>query len=357
MVVDVFPEVKRIAVVRGGGLGDLMFAYPALTALQAAYPQASITLIGSELHRRLLDGRPGPVSDVRVAEPALDGTEEQAEFFTQMREQKFDLAVQLHGGGRNSNPFLLRLGARHTVGTKTPDAPALERTLPYVYYQHEMLRALEVVALAGATTAEIEPVIAVESTETEAAARIVGTEDYPLLVVHPGATDPRRRWPIEHFAHVTAAAVEDGWRVVIVGAEEDVEDAQAIVDGVRAVNPSDLGDRVQSLAGRLSLGELLGAFTIAEVVVGNDSGPRHLAAAAGAPTVGIYWVGNALNAAPLSRARHRVLMSWVTRCAVCGIDVTQVGWTAERCPHDPSLVAEVSPESVYAEVRALAAGQ
>lgn len=357
MVEDVFADVERIAVVRGGGLGDLMFAYPALTALQAAYPQASITLIGSELHRRLLDGRSGPISEVLVAEPRCEGAAEHEAFFAQMRSRRFDLAVQMHGGGKNSNPFLLGLGARHTVGTKTPDAPALERTLPYVYYQHEMLRGLEVVALAGAVAAEIEPVIAVAEAETAAAERIIGSGPGPLLAVHPGAADPRRRWPTEHFAHLVAAAVEDGWRVVVVGAAEDVEDAQAIVDGVRAINPAELGDRVQSLAGRLSLGELLGAFTIAEVVVGNDSGPRHLAAAAGARTVGIYWVGNALNAAPLSRTRHRVLMSWVTRCAVCGIDVTQVGWTAERCSHDPSLVAEVSPESVYAEVRALAAGQ
>ncbi|WP_209370673.1 glycosyltransferase family 9 protein [Brevibacterium renqingii] len=356
MVEDVFPDVERVAVVRGGGLGDLMFAYPALTALQAAYPHASITLIGSELHRRLLDGRSGPISEVCVAEPLLDGSEEQEAFFAQMRARGFGLAVQLHGGGKNSNPFLLRLGAEHTIGTKTPDAPDLERTLPYVYYQHEMLRALEVVGLAGASTARIEPVIAVEAAETAAAERIIGTGPQPLLIVHPGATDPRRRWPVEHFAQLTVAAVEDGWRVALVGAVEDVEDAQVIVDAARAGLAPELGDRVDSHAGRLSLAELLGAFTCAEVVVGNDSGPRHLAAAAGAKTVGIYWVGNALNAAPLSRRRHRVLMSWVTRCTVCGVDVTQVGWTAERCTHDPSLVAEVAPESVYDEIRALAAG-
>ena len=46
-----------------------------------------------------------------------------------MRARRFDLAVQVHGGGRYSNPFLLRLGARHTVGTRTPDAAELERTL------------------------------------------------------------------------------------------------------------------------------------------------------------------------------------------------------------------------------------
>ena len=73
-----------------------------------------------------------------------------------MEHEEFDLAVQLHGGGRFSNPFLLRLGARHTVGSRTEDAAPLERTIPYTYYQHEPLRGLEVVGLAGAPPVWLE---------------------------------------------------------------------------------------------------------------------------------------------------------------------------------------------------------
>ncbi len=83
----------------------------------------------------------------------------------------------------------------------------------------------------------------------------------------------------------------------------------------------------------------------ADVMVGDDSGPRHLAVAVGTPTVGVFWFGNVVNAGPIDRGRHRVHMSFVTRCPVCGVDVTQVGWTAERCEHDPSYVDEVQPEA------------
>ena len=65
-LLDPFPNVERIAVLRGGGLGDLMFAYPALSALSAAYPEASITLLGVPLHAELLRNRPGPVAEVEV---------------------------------------------------------------------------------------------------------------------------------------------------------------------------------------------------------------------------------------------------------------------------------------------------
>ncbi len=93
----------------------------------------------------------------------------------------------------------------------------------------------------------------------------------------------------------------------------------------------------------------------ADVMVGDDSGPRHLAVAVGTPTVGVFWFGNVVNAGPFDRGRHRVHMSFVTRCPVCGIDVTQVGWTAERCEHDPSFVDEVTPEVVLSDVEDLLA--
>ncbi|WP_162149028.1 glycosyltransferase family 9 protein, partial [Arthrobacter sp. H41] len=199
-VLERFRNVHRIAVLRGGGLGDLMFALPAVEALKAAYPEAVITLLGTGLHAALLKDRPGPISRVAILPPAegvRPGIPDAAaveKFFTRMVREEFDLAVQLHGGGRNSNPFLLRLKARHTVGTRTADAAALERTIPYVYYQHEVFRALEVVGLAGAEPQSLEPRIQVTPEESAAATDRLG-DAAPLVSIHPGATDARRRWP------------------------------------------------------------------------------------------------------------------------------------------------------------------
>ncbi|WP_421014307.1 glycosyltransferase family 9 protein, partial [Glutamicibacter creatinolyticus] len=167
-----FESIGSIAVLRGGGLGDLLFAMPAIHALAATYPQARITLLGTPLHAELLAGRPGPVDEVAVlpfaegvrpggsGDTAADAQQVQ-DFLARMREREFDLAVQVHGGGRFSNPFLLELGAKHTVGTRTEDAAELERTIPYHYYQHEVLRALEVAGMAGATTTALTPRIEV----------------------------------------------------------------------------------------------------------------------------------------------------------------------------------------------------
>ncbi|MFC3299586.1 glycosyltransferase family 9 protein [Arthrobacter agilis] len=359
-VLPPFEDVRRIAVLRGGGLGDLMFALPAIAALKARYPGADITLLGMPGHAALLEGRPGPVS--RVVElpyspgvrpgGAVDGTADAdaVDAFFEGLAGSFDLAVQLHGGGRNSNPFLLRLGARHTIGTRTPDAPGLERTIPYVYYQHEVFRALEVVGLAGAVPVDLEPRVAVTPAEAARAAELTGTG--PVLALHPGATDARRRWPAASFAEIAVRAAADGCEVVVVGDAGDAAAAEEIVRIARATSPS---ADVRSLAGQLSLGDLAGILDRSAVMVGNDSGPRHLAQAVGTPTIGVYWIGNVINAGAIGRSLHRVHFSWISQCPVCGVDVTQVGWTAQRCEHDDSFVATVQPEAVYADVAELRA--
>lgn len=90
------PGVRRIAVLRANGIGDYVVAEPAVTALRVAYPDGEITVLGAA-HTRAL------VEHVR------------------QRSRADDLAVQLHGGGRHSNPLLARLGARLTAGR--PDGP------------------------------------------------------------------------------------------------------------------------------------------------------------------------------------------------------------------------------------------
>ena len=348
-ILEKFERVRRIAVLRGGGLGDLLFALPAIAALRSAYPDATVTVLGTPIHQELAAGTAGPAYDVRVlpfAEGIRPGPEDRTDleaFFAQMNGESLDLAVQLHGGGRFSNPFLLRLGARHTVGARTPDAARLERNLPYAYYQHEPLRALEVAGLAGAPPAGLEARLRPLDRYAAGLKPLLGGES-AVVVIHPGATDPRRRWPARSFGEVAAACAADGARVLVVGTRDEEDLAAAVVEAAASA-------QVTSLAGELELGALASLLAAATVLVGNDSGPRHLAQALGTPTVGLYWAGNVINAGPLGRSQHRVHVSWLTHCPECGADITQIGWTAPRCPHESPLVAGISVDAVYQDVR------
>jgi ADP-heptose:LPS heptosyltransferase len=349
-VLEKLPDITKIAVLRGGGLGDLLFALPALAALRAAYPEAALTLLGTPLHQELLDSTDGPVRDVRVlpfAEGVRPGPEDAGDvdrFFREMASEKFDLAIQVHGGGRFSNPFLRRLGARYSAGLRTADAADLDRSVPYVYYQHEPLRALEVVGLVGAPPVALEARLRPLPEFAAQAQSLLGGGAAPVVAIHPGASDPRRRWPAELFGEVAAACAADGCRVLVVGAAEDKDLASQVVDAA-------CSREVTSVAGQLDLGPLAALLSRCNVLLGNDSGPRHLAQALGTPTVGLYWVGNLINAGPLGRSLHRAHLSWVTRCPDCGSDLTQVGYTSVRCPHDPSLLAAIRPEDVLADLR------
>jgi ADP-heptose:LPS heptosyltransferase len=145
---------------------------------------------------------------------------------------------------------------------------------------------------------------------------------------------------------VATALAEQGCRVAVVGHGPD--DARAAAD-IAANSPA------VDLVGALDMKAMVGVLARARLVVANDSGPRHLAAALGTPTVGIYWVGNVINAGPLLRARHRIGVSFRQSCPVCGVNQASVG--TERCEHDDSFVADVTVQEVLAHATDLLQGR
>ncbi len=334
-------DVRKIAVLRANYLGDFIFCLPALDALRSAYPDAEIVLLANPWHEAFLAGRPGPIDRVVVVppqegvriEPGMPGDPEELDrFFKQMEQERFDLAIQIHGGGRYSNPFTLRLRARTTAGLRSPDAAPLDLWAPYVYYQSEVFRFLEVVSLVGAVPVSIEPHLTVTEQDLSEARSVV-PDDAPLVALHPGANDTRRQWPPEKFAALGDALAAAGARVVVTGTEPERELVQAVVGTMRC--------EAQDLCRRLSLRGLAGLLSRCAVVVSNDSGPLHLAGAVGAATVGIYWCGNLINAGPITRVRHRPAISWRLACPVCGVDCTR-----DSCVHRDSFVADVTVREV-----------
>jgi ADP-heptose:LPS heptosyltransferase len=343
----VVADVREIAVLRASGMGDFVFALPALVALSAAYPDARVTLLGLPWHAELLDGRPGPVHRVVVLPPIPGISAPQCDqgpvgqpsspwVRALLGPEPVDLALQLHGGGRASNPFVRSLGARVTVGSASLDAVALDRTVSYQYLQHEVLRLLEVVGLVGATPLGIAPCLAVTEEDRALSSSVLLGPRYAVLV--PGAGDPRRCWSTEDFAAVGDRLASRGRSVAIVGGAADRERCHAVADDMR--------HRGHVLApGAGGLGGLVGLLADAELVVGNDTGPLHLAAAVGTATVGIYWGPNLVNAGPLRADRHRVVAAWSLACPACGVVNVE-----ERCDHDVSFVTAASRSEVLAQV-------
>lgn len=343
--------IQKIAVLRANALGDFIFTLPALEALRSTYPEAEIVLLAKTWHQEFWRDRSGPVDRVIVVPPCAgvgeketfqNDQEELELFFQAMRDEHFDLAIQLHGGGRFSNPFTRNLGARTTLGLKSPDAEELDRWVPYVYFQHEILRYLEVVSLVGATTTGLEPRVYVTPQDLQEAEQVVPEQKRPLVMLHPGAGDPRRRWAAEHFARVGDHLAEMGMNVAIIGTGSEKALVERVVASMRT--------EALNLYERLSLGGLAGFFSRCRLVVSNDSGPLHLARAVGASTVGIYWCMNLVNAGPITSTGHRTCTSFQMHCPVCGNDCTR-----EECKHQESFVNAVTLEEVLSAIQELLA--
>jgi ADP-heptose:LPS heptosyltransferase len=155
--------------------------------------------------------------------------------------------------------------------------------------RHETQRQLDLVRTVGATV-EDERLVFQVSAEDRASLRaklagrgIHSTSGWTL--VHPGATAPSRRYPADRFATVARRLADDGkGPVLVTGGPDEAELASAVA--VQA------GKGVQSLAGSLTLGEFAALIDDAALLVSNNSGPVHLAAAVGTPVVDLYALTN-----------------------------------------------------------------
>ena len=363
---ELLPDIRRIAVVRDGGLRDLFFALPAVEALRAAYPAAEILLLGSTMHARLLARRPGPVDEVAVvpeldrrgfARPVADDRAQRAAqtpqveaFRQQIERAPIDLGVQLCDGGIWGNRFLLGLQPRYTVGARAPGAAALNRNVPFRGYQNQTLRALEVVGAVGAPPVVLEPRLTLTEYDVNAAERALGESGRPFVAIHPGAPNPRRRWPVSKFAAVAAGCIDRGFDVVLVGKSNELGLLASVATEIRAMTPLFRESAVWQLAGA-DLSTLCGVLARASVLVGNDSGPRHVARALGTPTVAVFWVGSVVTAGPISASDDRILVSWRTECPCCHNDL--IDQSGPPCTHEVSVVDTVSVEEVRNELYGL----
>jgi ADP-heptose:LPS heptosyltransferase len=335
--------VRKIMALRPNAVGDFVFALPALHALRHTYPEAEIVYVGKQWHADFLTGRPGPIDRVVVIPPVPGvGAPPDADvdprpvqdFIEAMRAERFDLALQMFGGGRYSNPFIMRLGARMTIGARTHDAAPLDRWIAYGDFNNRRLEMLEIAALAGV----VEWRMACELQLTDAD-RAETAQAFPLrptqrlAIVHPGSSDPRRRWPPASFAAVADALAADGALVAVNGTLEEAPLVRAVIQNMR--------HSAADLTGLLSLPGLCGLIERATLVVSNDSGPLHLALALGTPSVGVYWLTNLVEACPMRQHHHRAAMSVRVHCPVCGEENRKT-----RCAHDVCFVDDVPVDDV-----------
>lgn len=157
-----------------------------------------------------------------------------------------------------------------------------------------------------------------------------------LAVLHPGATKTYKLWPDAHFAALAQALVERDYQVVLMGAGNDA----AHVDAIRALLPEALRGAVASICNQLSLAELASFLPHAELMVGNDSGPFHMAAALGVRGVVIFGPTEATLWGPIA-AQSTLLQDR----SVCRPDCTR-----HHCTQGYRCLSAITPRQVLDQV-------
>jgi ADP-heptose:LPS heptosyltransferase len=316
----------RIVVFRALQLGDMLCAVPALRALRQAWPQARITLVGLPWAQSFADRWSDLVDDF-MPFPGAVGFPEQAEtdahlpeFNAACRARRFDLAIQLHGSGGVANDIVAGFGARYNAGFLKPgEPPRAGCFIPWPDALHEIERYNALMRALGIDASDTRlsfPLTRADTVECDILVAHAGLEPDRLVLIHPGAQLPSRRWAPERFAEVADALAEDGWQIGITGTASESEITSAVLGTMQAP--------AIHLAGRTSLGALATLVGRAQLVVSNDTGMSHVAAAMRTPSVIVASGSDMHRWAPLDHALHQVLGD-MPACRPCAYAVCPVG--------------------------------
>jgi ADP-heptose:LPS heptosyltransferase len=303
----------RVAVFRALQLGDVLCAIPALRALRRARPAAVITLIGLPWAVGLLPRFRAYLDEV-LPFPGYPGLPEQPPalgelpaFLAAVQARRFDFALQLHGAGVVTNPLVAAFGAGRLAGFFRPGefCPDPATFLPYPDGGHEIHRLLRLVEFLGlpADGDRLEfPLLPADHRALAAIPELAALRGGAYACVHPGARARTKCWPVERFAAVADFLQATGLEVVLTGADRETELTAAVRGAMR-------GRAVDAAHHDLPLGPLAALLAGARLLVSNDTGVSHLAAALRVRSVVIFSGSDPRRWAPLDRRRHTTLQA------------------------------------------------
>jgi ADP-heptose:LPS heptosyltransferase len=302
-------EVKSILVVELWNIGDVVLLLPFLNRLRNAFPGATITLLARPHARAILDGSglvdeyldaAGAAANWLSMNPVERGWGDLWRLKSELRGRDFDMAFQCRPHVRE-HLILSMSGARRRIGVSFgKDDAVLTDAVPLNEGMlHKAENWLKLAEIVGVPVAAEPPAIRLSESERSEAMQFFEAsgvdEKHVLVAVHPGASTASKRWPLERFAEVARVlSARAGTRVL------------AFVD------PAGYGASLSDIEGVVvaskGLREMMALIAQCSLLVGNDSGPMHLAGALGVPTVAIFGAGIPQWFAPLGEG-HEVVTS------------------------------------------------
>lgn len=283
-------ESKRIALIKPSALGDVVHAMPVLNALRQRFPAAKITWVVNRAYESLLNGHPAldetlPFDRQALKKGLRSTVTGIAQFASQLRRRRFDLVIDLQGLLR-SGMMTAATGAARRVGLGTAREGAHwfytdVIPTPLAKEQHAIDRYWLVAEALGVGDLRKRFDVPIADEARRWAERELLALPRPLLALGVGARWITKRWPPESFAVLAQRAQKHfGGTVVFIGAPDETVLAQQVAG--KLIGPW------RDYTGKTTLPQLAALLESADVMVANDTGPLHLAAALGRPCVAPY---------------------------------------------------------------------
>ncbi len=318
---EVLPEGSRLLFVRLRNLGEAVLDTANLRALKRFRPDIQLTTLVETVFAELYLADPdiGVLSMNRGARDRRSSIRARLDVVRQIRNQRFDAVVNLHGGPASAQ-LIAASGAPHRAGAahfrfgyiynvKIPPAEAIlaRRDLHTVESQFAWFRFL---GLPDDEPRETS-IFVDSSSRTRAMQKLseAGVDPArPYVVLSPSNAFYTKRWMPERYAAICEELVRAGYQTVMTGASSEGAQLDAVLAASRVPVPA---------VNSFSVGELAALIAGAKLFVGNDSGPAHMAAALKVPAVVLFGPASSVRWRPW-RARAEVVQNYFP-CNPCSM--------------------------------------
>ncbi|MDP3703436.1 MAG: lipopolysaccharide heptosyltransferase II [Candidatus Omnitrophota bacterium] len=331
---------KRILVIRLDRLGDVILSTPVLQALRSHFPHAFIAMMVRPECNDIVEGNPS-INEVILYDK--DGAHRRVtatvRFARQLKRFDFDTALVLHPSHRSHwIPWLARIPVR--VGYDRKCGWLLTHCIPHRKQEgnkHEAGYTLEMLDVFGIRPLASAPFVPIHERAKRRVADLLAESSIQpsdqLVAIHPSASCISKRWMPDRFAQVAdRLAQEQGLKVCLVAGESDAHVAHQVAQGMHHAPVN--------FAGRLSVAELAALLKRCRLLISNDSGPVHVAAAVGTPVVDIFG-RNQRGLSPLRwgpLGEGHVILHKEVGCVTC---------LAHNCDIEFLCLTSLSVEEVY----------
>jgi ADP-heptose:LPS heptosyltransferase/GT2 family glycosyltransferase len=346
-------DIKKILVVKLDHIGDCIMAFPAVRCLKRHFPESRITVLTSRASRSVWAMEPAVEATIEFdffhARSSAGEVELSDEDWRRLRDrlqpEHFDLAIDLRKH-LETRPVLQHTGARYLAGTDHRNkfpwldvAVEWEGDPAYIHKrQHNVDDLINLVdAVAAACEIDRGLIVSPPSAPSPAIDKILaGIEERCLVCLHPTAGNDMKQWPVAYFAAVADRLVENNdARIIVIGGPGE----EAV--GAELLRQMRHADAAISLIGRLPLGDLPALLTRCSLFLGNDSGPKHIAAGLGVPTVSVQsGTVDVYEWGPIGPQAVAVVRD--VTCAPCYLP------KPEDCRRGLACLRQLAPDAVYA---------